>query len=736
MKIKSLRLKNFKSFENERYFNFETNGEKNIILIGGKNGAGKSSLFEAMKLCIYGPLTYRYQGFVSNYISRIKSYMNYNVFKNENVHAFVELEIYFNVDGEENLYKLKREWTYESHRLKEEFMVWKEEELLEDEDLDYFSSYLKNNVPPDIFDLFFFDGEQLSEFFIGRNSDLRLKETLLTLCNYDNFEILRKELLANKRNRHRQNPDLEKYSIKLVEIEEELETRYERFDTVEFEINNKISEIEDLNIEHENLYEEFNKAGGIFSAEREKLHGRVNYLENLRSEINQQIKDYCNETLPFIMLEDMLLDLKDQLYLEEEYIAYEKLQQKLSYEKLSNILLSTLGNNMINESDMDLLIEKISDQVFPKEIEDDFNPIHLISKGEQKDIIFIIDKIMNENISERDYFQQLKIIGKEINDIRQVLDSSLEDDEQEFYIKEMERINRSLLNKELEFKGLKDEKLNLKEDIDLMEREKERVEDHIRLYKQSSNIEDMLDKMIDMLENMISLATADKIVEVEKYFEDVFKKLITKDRFIDFIEVEEDFSITLYVKKDYSVDELIKLVVNVGLEDIKRRYGNRFIKGLKKIYGDHNKLRLLELMNMDDRNKQYSMDTKVDILGLSSGEKQIYILCLYWALIKTSKVNLPFVIDTPYGRIDEQHRTAITTNYFPNISDQVIVFSTNTEIDEDLYPVINPYIAREYLLEYDTRRRKTNVKKGYFYEVNLWDIDSKHQRKQSLSLRA
>ena len=196
MKIKSLRLKNFKSFEDEVYFDFETNGSKNIVLIGGENGAGKSSLFEAMKLCIYGPLTYGYQGFVSNYIAKIKSYMNYNVFKNENVYAFIEMEIYLNMNGDENLYRLKREWTYESQKLNESFTIWCDDENLQGEELDYFNSYLKNNVPPDIFDLFFFDGEQLSEFFIGRNSDLRLKETLLTLCNYDNFDILRKELIA------------------------------------------------------------------------------------------------------------------------------------------------------------------------------------------------------------------------------------------------------------------------------------------------------------------------------------------------------------------------------------------------------------------------------------------------------------------------------------------------------------------------------------------------------------
>ena len=54
-------------------------------------------------------------------------------------------------------------------------------------------------------------------------------------------------------------------------------------------------------------------------------------------------------------------------------------------------------------------------------------------------------------------------------------------------------------------------------------------------------------------------------------------------------------------------------------------------------------------------------------MNLSAGEKQVYILCLYWALIKSSGLEIPFIIDTPYGRIDEKHRNAITRKFFPKL---------------------------------------------------------------------
>lgn len=736
MKIKSLRLKNFKSFEDETYFDFETNNNQNVILIGGENGAGKSSLFEAMKLCIYGPLTYRYQGFVSTYIAKIKSYMNYNVFKNEDVYAFVEMEIYFNVDGEEDIYKLKREWTFEDYKLKEEFTVWKKDEKLEGEQLDYFDSYLKNNVPPDIFDLFFFDGEQLAEFFIGRNSDLRLKEILLTLCNYDNFDILRKELSSNRHNRYKKDDDLANYSLQLEKVEEKLGKLYKNYERTSSVIDSKIKKIEKINLDYDNLYKEFEKAGGIFFKEREELTGRLNYLENLRVEINQEIKNYSNEILPFIIVKDMLNDIKDQLYLEEEYIAYQKINERLSHDELSNIFENVLGNQLVSEDKMKLVVEKISEQIFPKSLENEFKSLHLVSKEQHNNIISLINKINDENVEEANYFEQLLDISEEISKVKKKLNSSLRDEEQEIYIKKLEQLNKFLLSEELEVKELTLEKMKIEEEIILLGKEKEKVEDQIILCKQAANVKDMSDGIVNMLDDIILSVTKEKVKQVEKHFEDIFKSIIRKDRFIDFIEVEDDFTISLYVKKHYSVQELIKLVINVGLDDMEKKYGKKFMEDLNKIYDFNNKVDLLELMNMDDYEKIYPLNTKVDILGLSSGEKQIYILCLYWALIKTSKVELPFVIDTPYGRIDEKHRVAISINYFTEISEQVIVFSTNTEIDEGLYATLKPYVAKEYLLKYNTKKRKSIVKEGYFYEVNLWDTDLEHQKRQKISLRA
>ncbi len=138
---------------------------------------------------------------------------------------------------------------------------------------------------------------------------------------------------------------------------------------------------------------------------------------------------------------------------------------------------------------------------------------------------------------------------------------------------------------------------------------------------------------------------------------------------------------------------------------------------LFKEYHVENKNELLNAIKNNSTGMFIELRTKVDINGFSSGEKQIYILCLYWALLKASDIEIPFIIDTPYARIDETHRNNITSEYLSTISDQVIILSTNTEIDEKAYKEIKPKLNGEYLIQYDDKNRKTIQSKGYFFEV-------------------
>jgi len=77
------------------------------------------------------------------------------------------------------------------------------------------------------------------------------------------------------------------------------------------------------------------------------------------------------------------------------------------------------------------------------------------------------------------------------------------------------------------------------------------------------------------------------------------------------------------------------------------------------------------------------------------------------------------VIDTPMGRLDAEHRNALLERYFPNASHQVVILSTDTEIEENAFEKLQPSIARAYHLEYNDAEKCTTATEGYFWQASL-----------------
>ncbi len=146
---------------------------------------------------------------------------------------------------------------------------------------------------------------------------------------------------------------------------------------------------------------------------------------------------------------------------------------------------------------------------------------------------------------------------------------------------------------------------------------------------------------------------------------------------------------------------------------------------------------LMHKLNSEENQSKFIEDVKVTILAsgqgmkitlmdqddneirkesLSSGEKQIYISCLIKAILKESIQSLPIFIDTPLGRLDEEHRDSITKKYYPALSEQVVLFSTNSEITPKRFKDISANVSKSYLLVNDGAN--TNLINGYFNTVS------------------
>ena len=104
---------------------------------------------------------------------------------------------------------------------------------------------------------------------------------------------------------------------------------------------------------------------------------------------------------------------------------------------------------------------------------------------------------------------------------------------------------------------------------------------------------------------------------------------------------------------------------------------------------------------------------------LSAGEKQMYAVAVLWALADVSNRPLPLVIDTPLARLDSEHRKRLVNTYFPNASHQVVVLSTDTEIDQPLLEQLKPHLSHTVCVEHNIEDGETALSEGYFWETEV-----------------
>jgi DNA sulfur modification protein DndD len=111
---------------------------------------------------------------------------------------------------------------------------------------------------------------------------------------------------------------------------------------------------------------------------------------------------------------------------------------------------------------------------------------------------------------------------------------------------------------------------------------------------------------------------------------------------------------------------------------------------------------------------------KWEPVNLSQGHQTIFAYSILGALMRLSGFSLPAVIDTPMMKLDRVHKNNVVGKLYPRLSHQVILFSSEEEIDETYYPRLLPYINTSYVIKQnsiDTSRGKSKssyVEKGYF----------------------
>ncbi len=105
----------------------------------------------------------------------------------------------------------------------------------------------------------------------------------------------------------------------------------------------------------------------------------------------------------------------------------------------------------------------------------------------------------------------------------------------------------------------------------------------------------------------------------------------------------------------------------------------------------------------DSKQQELPMDR------LSAGERQLLAISVLSALIKERKGRFPVVVDTPLARLDQHHRSALIKRFFATVSHQVVVLSTDQEVDGAAYEALKPFTNAEYSLDFDDGESRTTV---------------------------
>ena len=714
MKINKIVLYNFNSYEGLNEFDFTSDdSNKNIILIGGKNGAGKTSLFTAIKIALYGPLSFGYVGVNPKYIAKIKDCINSKAFQQDVVESRVQISVSLMVEREVKEYEITREWDYTKQKLEEKYYVKTEGHLLDEQELSYFQNYLQGMIPPDLFEFFLFDGEEVGSIFSTSTYNSYVKNAIYTLCGLDIFEIIRK--YTNGYAGKAEGTDEETIHAQYEELRknaEELETSYAE---LEAQIATDKDELEKVETELIEVETAFKNAGGITEVERQALAKEFSEAEHTKTESLTKIKMFVEGLMPFFILRDFTGRITEQLDFEEKGEIYYYVQQKLKRQEIKNTLNES---EVVSDATVDALMEFLLKKFKPKGFKEGAQPVHDLSKEDSGRVNAMISSIDDFDVDAMvELVEKRKAAADRTMEINRILKSAMTDEDAGKYA---EKENALLRKKDEILSRIHESEMRLttaKEELALATQQRDRAFQSIKDSAQNKHVFELSAGLSQMMGTMLDSKSESIKRNLETLIVSNLQHIYRKNNLITHIEVEDDFQFNLYQNVKYSTTELLHLIKNLGKEVFAQEIGKQGMKLLREEYKVDTVPQLQQAIEAEKKKKTLDLYKRIDISRLSKGERQIFILSLYWAIIELSGQDIPFIIDTPYARIDANHRREISEKFFPNISKQVVILSTDEEINEEYYEIIKPYIAKEYLLMNDESQNRTTVENHYFFEV-------------------
>ena len=668
MILHKLTLNDVGLFRSRQTITLTPNTSKPIILIGGMNGAGKTTLLDAVRLCLYGKRSLGNRVSHNEYYNYLSEIIHRSPTANSPIdRASVSLEFEYARDGEKKRYTVERSWKRQrgGETVKEALAIYENDRLNTEFEAEHWQDYINELVPISISQFFFFDGENVRKLVDDSGHDVFLRESIKALFGLNLVERLQSDLhIYSNRLVKRDSPESVQEEIAKVELE--IENLRNRLADIEVKSEKIATQIDDLESEIEQQEHRLATEGGNYARQRGNLNYQQEQLQTEIEDLENKIHAQCEELFPFALVPENLARLKAQLLKElqlDEWKAKNRalkahkdllLEHLPSEEFWADISLEPTQISKIQNKVASLLTKQLE---YPKELRG-FKKIRERSPAEYDYILEWIDACLNKVPQEfREVNGALQIARSELKKVENALQKVPPEDVLKPIIEDLSGLNKKLgqlqgqeQNANETIRSLKDQIEKAEQRWEMLYRTQQQRQAHIKRPKQVEDVQTVLAEYTAQLTQAKMTTLSDAIVEV-------FNQLSHKPDRIKRVELDpQTFAVTLY----------------------------------------------------DTYNRSISKDE------LSAGEQQIYTTALLWGLARTSSKPLPMILDTPLGRLDTIHRQLLIEHYFPYVSHQVVLLSTDTEIVGHLLSLLRPHISHTFHLAYQQTAGHTTIEKGYF----------------------
>ncbi|MFE6481500.1 DNA sulfur modification protein DndD [Streptomyces sp. NPDC057757] len=656
MLLRNITLQDFGAYRGKQFLDLTTTPGKPIVLIGGLNGCGKTTLLDAIQLVLYGARA-RCSGRGSRpYESYLRESINRQA--DPAAGAGISLEFSITVDGEERIYKLHRSWKVSGKTLNEFTSVFINDKI------DFVAGqnwpdYVEDLLPLEVASLFFFDGEKIESLADPDRAANVIESAVQSLLGVSTIEQLRSDLLGLQRRHKLSNEDQ-----KVIDHIHELQASYaDAEDQVDVAYQKKGQKQAELDGAKNKLAE----ADHAFETEGGDLYRRQTALETERKEVGKQLaatQDALRHKvaagpLPLLLLGTQITAVQEQAERERTTAADSQVVDVLDQR---DQWIMELLTDALPKKDRDAIAKQLDDDRKNRRNNSSAERTLNFSDGALSKISALSELLEHERARAKEVLAQAAKQAKRLESIDRLLGSV---PDEEAITKRLQQRDRAM------------------REAAMLEAEVNAAAEHY-----AANLQRQ-----ERLKNELERAHQGRVRSIEKA-EDSARLITYTNRSRDTLDKFGDALLKRHINRlEVAVlDSLTRLMRKSGL--------------IRNLQIDTDKFRLT-LIGDDGE--------PIDPGRLSAGERQLLAISLLWGLARVAGNWLPSVIDTPLGRLDSKHREHLVDRYFPHASHQVLLLSTDEEIDEPLLTRLKPSIAHMYTLVHDDQEFTTSVEPGYWW---------------------